>query len=337
MAQLTKGEAARKANAIKKANPDFHPAKIKAIIEKQNGPLVFDGEPFYFKSDGKGGLAIESVAVKNARKAKANTTRNKEIRRKTPKRQEFIDRAKVFFEENNLKRLDGKTARQYGNEQYIQAREALKAEKTRIKELGLTAGHIDPAVGGETLERPGNYFAQLGSENFADRNRVPTPSQKEALQVGLPRETAIDRMMGFGQDLPKYADQEVDAILKNLETIKLQNNLPRFASKGVRRAAGLLPFAGAVVGGAVAAGQAMAGETEAAKVTLFETAAGEVPVVGDIFTADPAAVGTGGQERTEIELQKARQRAANPTAADKFFQDPLNELEYIGKQLRNLF
>jgi hypothetical protein len=100
-----------------------------------------------------------------------------------------------------------------------------------------------------------------------------------------------------------------------------------------RRAAGLLPFAGAIAGGLVATGQAIAGETEAAKVTAFETAVGEVPVVGDIFTADPAAVGTGGQERTQLELQKAQQRAAAPTAADKLFKDPLNELEYAGKQI----
>ena len=70
---LTKAEAVAKANAIKLANPDFPPAKIKAIIEKQNGPLVFDGEPFYFKPTGKGKLAIESVAVRNARKRRANS------------------------------------------------------------------------------------------------------------------------------------------------------------------------------------------------------------------------------------------------------------------------
>lgn len=214
MAQLTKSEAVRKANAIKIANPDFTPAKIKAIIEKQNGPLVFDGEPFYFKSTGKGSLAIESVNVKNARKARANTTRNREIRQKTPKRQEFINRSQVFFEENNLQRLDGKTARQYGIDQYKQAREALKAEKLRISKAGLTAGHIDPAVGGQTLERPGNYFAEPGQENFSKQNVVPTSRQQKALQTRLPRETAIDRMSGFGQDLPKYTDQQIDATLK---------------------------------------------------------------------------------------------------------------------------
>lgn len=214
MAEFTKADAVRKANAIKKDNPDFAPAKIKAIIEKQNGPLVFDGEEFYFKSTGKGSLAIESVDVKNTRKQRANATRNREMRRKTPLQREFIAEAKQFFDENNITRLDGKTARQYGISQYQQAKEALKNEKLRIKEAGLSAGHIDPAVGGETLERPGNYFAQDAQENFADRNRKPTPKQQSALQVGLPREEAIQRTMGFGQDLPQFTDEQIDATLK---------------------------------------------------------------------------------------------------------------------------
>jgi hypothetical protein len=146
--------------------------------------------------------------------SKANITRNKEIRRKTPKRQEFINRAQVFFEENNLKRLDGKTARQYGIDQHKQYIQSLKAEKLRIRETGLTAGHIDPAVGGETLERPGNIFGEEGSKNFSKQNVVPTSRQQKALQTRLPRETAIDRMSGFGQDLPKYTDQQIDATLK---------------------------------------------------------------------------------------------------------------------------
>ena len=211
---LTKAQAVAKANAIKLANPDFPPAKIKAIIEKQNGPLVFDGEPFYFKPTGKGKLAIESVAVRNARKRRANSTRNQEIRRRTPTQREFIDRSKTFFEENNLQRLDGKTARQYGIDQHRKAKEALSIEKTRISDTGLSAGHIDPVAGGNTLERPGNYFAQPGQENFTDRNRVPTSRQQEALQTRLPREEAIDRTMGFGQDLPEFTDQQIDATLK---------------------------------------------------------------------------------------------------------------------------
>ena len=214
MAEFTKADAVRKANAIKKANPDFPPAKIKAIIEKQNGPLVFNGEPFYFKPTGSGSLAIESVAVRNARKRRSNTARNQQIRRKTPKRQEFINEAKKFFEENNLQKFDGKTARQYGIEKYREAKDALKVKKTKISEAGLTAGHIDPAVGGETLERTGNYFGEPGQQNFTNRNRKPSFRTAKALQVQLPREEAIQRTMGFGQDLPEFTDEQIDATLK---------------------------------------------------------------------------------------------------------------------------
>ena len=214
MAEFTKADAVRKANAIKKANPDFPPAKIKAIIEKQNGPLVFNGEPFYFKPTGSGSLAIESVAARNTRKRRSNTERNRQIRRKTPKQQEFIDEAKKFFEENNLQKLDGKTARQYGIEKHREAKEALKVKKTNISEAGLTAGHIDPAVGGETLERTGNYFGEPGQQNFTNRNRKPNSRTAKALQVQLPREEAIQRTMGFGQDLPEFTDAQVDATLK---------------------------------------------------------------------------------------------------------------------------
>lgn len=108
--------------------------------------------------------------------------------------------------------------------------------------------------------------------------------------------------------------------------------------RAARKAAGLLPFAGAIAGGIVAGGQAIAGETEAAKVTAFETIVGEVPAVGDIFTADPVAVGTGGQERTQMELERARQRAASPTAVDRFFKDPIKStLQTVGGVVKMIF
>jgi hypothetical protein len=101
---------------------------------------------------------------------------------------------------------------------------------------------------------------------------------------------------------------------------------------GARRAAGVLPFAGAIAGGLVAGGQAMAGDIEGAKVTAFETAAGEVPVVGDIFTADPAASGTlEGAQQAAMEVRRQKQQPKSVAA--KILDDPLNELEYAGKQI----
>jgi len=99
-----------------------------------------------------------------------------------------------------------------------------------------------------------------------------------------------------------------------------------------RRAAGVLPFAGAIAGGLVAGGQAMAGDIEGAKVTAFETAAGEVPVVGDLFTADPVASGTlEGAQQAAMEVRRQEQQPKS--AAAKILDDPLNELEYAGKQI----
>jgi hypothetical protein len=86
------------------------------------------------------------------------------------------------------------------------------------------------------------------------------------------------------------------------------------------------------LGAAEAFSQAKAGDLKAAQATLAETAVGEVPVVGDILTSDPLASGT---------LEGAKQQAARAqqpkSAAAKILDDPMNELEYVGKQaLRGL-
>ena len=129
------------------------------------------------------------------------------------------------------------------------------------------------------------------------------------------------------------------ANLYKTETGALATRLhPKFSqgvvklAAGARRAAGVLPFAGAVVGGLAAGSQALAGELEGAKVTAFETAVGEVPVVGDIFTADPAASGTlEGAQQAAMEVRRQEQQPKSTAA--KILDDPLNELEYVGKQI----
>jgi len=113
--------------------------------------------------------------------------------------------------------------------------------------------------------------------------------------------------------------------------VKLQA-FPNRLIGGAKRAAGVLPFAGAVVGGLAAGSQALAGDIEGAKVTAFETAVGEVPVVGDIFTADPAASGTlEGAQQAAMEVRRQEQQPKSTAA--KILDDPLNELEYVGKQI----
>ena len=116
------------------------------------------------------------------------------------------------------------------------------------------------------------------------------------------------------------------------ELVAQRKAFPNRLIAGAKRAAGVLPFAGAIAGGLVAGGQVMAGDIEGAKVTAFETAAGEVPVVGDLFTADPAASGTlEGAQQAAMEVRRQKQQPKS--AAAKILDDPLNELEYVGKQI----
>jgi len=199
------------------------------------------------------------------------------------------------------------------------------------KDFGTKLGK-DPLI---LQSSPAEIAEALKPEIVKQQNIFETVSQDPIVQ----QQRSVLTQAGYPEAFsPDTSIERIQQIKKEIK----QTDIPqRFAEsfefsggKAVlRRTAGLVPFAGAVVGGIVAGQQAIAGETEAAKVTAFETAVGEVPVVGDIFTADPAAIGTGGQERTELELQKAKQRKATPTAADKIFNDPMNELEYVGKQV----
>ena len=143
----------------------------------------------------------------------------------------------------------------------------------------------------------------------------------------MPDNTAeeIAKMQKIARALPEEVKiQTYKQLVFDKGTVKL--------AAGARRAAGVLPFAGAIAGGLVAGGQAMAGDIEGAKVTAFETAAGEVPVVGDLFTADPVASGTlEGAQQAAMEVRRQEQQPKS--AAAKILDDPLNELEYAGKQI----
>jgi hypothetical protein len=173
--------------------------------------------------------------------------------------------------------------------------------------------------------------------------------QLEDVKVGIatdqPRVQAI-RKAAPGLERAYMPDNTAEEIAKMQkiaralpEEVKIQSYKQLIFDKGAvklaagaRRAAGVLPFAGAIAGGLVAGGQAMAGDIEGAKVTAFETAAGEVPVVGDIFTADPAASGTlEGAQQAAMEVRRQEQQPKSVAA--KILDDPLNELEYAGKQI----
>ena len=167
---------------------------------------------------------------------------------------------------------------------------------------------------------------------FETVSQDPIVQQQRSVltQAGYPEafsaDTSIERIQQIKKEIAK-----TDIPQRFAQAFDFSGGTVKLAA-GARRAAGVLPFAGAIAGGLVAGGQAMAGDIEGAKVTAFETAAGEVPVVGDIFTADPAASGTlEGAQQAAMEVRRQEQQPKS--AAAKILDDPLNELEYAGKQI----
>jgi len=106
-------------------------------------------------------------------------------------------------------------------------------------------------------------------------------------------------------------------------------------SKGVARmlpkiAGSTIPFIGLGVAAYVAGGQALAGDLVGAGGTLLDEAVSEVGL-----DSQPAASGT--LTDAPRQHQAILERQANPTVADKIIRDPLNELEYFGKQALSFF
>jgi len=195
--------------------------------------------------------------------------------------------------------------------------------------FGTTARSLIADLSPQELSDPKELFNAL-----AQRIDVQTQAVKTADIVQQPLVKAVQSFA------PEAYTGGIQEALATQELTKLPKNRP-IIEKGIvevvggtarlRKAAGLLPVAGAAVGFSIAGSQAMAGDIEGAKVTAFETGLGEIPVIGDIFTADPAAGGT--LEAASATQRDIEERRLNPTAADKFFRDPLNELEYAGKQI----
>jgi hypothetical protein len=91
-----------------------------------------------------------------------------------------------------------------------------------------------------------------------------------------------------------------------------------------------IPFIGLGVAAYVAGGQALAGDLVGAGGTLLDEAVSEVGL-----DSQPAASGT--LTDAPRQHQAILERQANPTVADKIIKDPLNELEYLGKQAFSFF
>jgi len=96
------------------------------------------------------------------------------------------------------------------------------------------------------------------------------------------------------------------------------------------RGARAIPYIGFGVAAYVAGEQAMAGDLVGAGGTLIDEAVGEVGL-------DSTPVASGELMDAPAQQQAILERQANPTVADKIIQDPLNELEYAGKQVMSFF
>ena len=100
---------------------------------------------------------------------------------------------------------------------------------------------------------------------------------------------------------------------------------------GVRfKAARAVPIIGLAATAWVAGRQAIAGDYEAAAGTVVDEVVGEVGL-----DSQPAASGT--LTDAPAQHQVILDRQANPTVADKVIADPLNELQYAGKQVLKFF
>ena len=196
--------------------------------------------------------------------------------------------------------------------------------------FGTTARSLVADLSPQELEDPKELFNALAKRIDVQTQAVKTADKVQAPVVKAVQSFAPAAYTGGIEEA--RATQKLTALAENRQIIEEGILEAVNGSVRLRKAAGLLPLAGAAIGLTVAGGQAMAGDIEGAKVTAFETAAGEVPVVGDIFTADPAASGTlEGAQQAAMEVRRQEQQPKS--AAAKILDDPLNELEYAGKQI----
>ena len=165
-----------------------------------------------------------------------------------------------------------------------------------------------------------NLNPQISEFNRREGVRKLTPTQENALRV-VPNdlETSIQLQ---GPELTQYQTDQVMGRIEGGKTGAFD-----FNKGGVKfKAARALPFVGPVVAAAVAGGQAMAGDLVGAGGTLVDEVIGEIGL-------DSTPVASGELMDAPAQYQAIMERQANPTAADKIIKDPLNELEYVGKQV----
>ena len=96
------------------------------------------------------------------------------------------------------------------------------------------------------------------------------------------------------------------------------------------KAARAIPILGLLPAAWVAGSQAVAGDYKAAAGTVVDEVTSEA-----FLDTQPTASGT--LTDAPYQHQVVKDRLANPTVADKFIQDPVNELQHAGKQVLQFF
>ncbi len=219
---------------------------------------------------------------------------------------------------------------------------------TGLEKLSGIGKNTDPST---TAHRYGTagYSKTLTAAETADADALVealTPritDQLEDVKVGIqtdsPRVEAIRSLDPRLKDAYKATNTAEDiAEMKGvIQTIPEENiiqtyrPLPEFKGGSMRlKAARALPFVGLGVTAYVAGGQAMAGDLVGAGGTLLDEAVSEVGL-------DSTPVASGTLTDAPRQQQAILERQANPTVADKIIKDPLNELEYAGKQVMKFF
>ena len=196
-----------------------------------------------------------------------------------------------------------------------------------------TAGYSKTLTAAETAD------ADALVEALAPRISNQLEDVKVGIQTDSPRVEAVRALDPRLKDAYKITNTAEDiAEMKGvIQTIPEENiiqtyrPLPEFKGGSMRlKAARAIPLIGLGVTAYVAGGQAMAGDLVGAGGTLLDEAVSEVGL-----DSQPAASGT--LTDAPRQHQAILERQANPTVADKIIRDPLNELEYAGKQVMNFF
>ena len=234
---------------------------------------------------------------------------------------------------------EDRTGNLFGSE--VREGETLEQAKFRKKEEQarfILETNYNPQTGNDAI--PKDYTDAQNTIRRAEAQMRATPVGPRAQTNVIPSPGVIQQlppepMPSVVQPTPTATTprQPVQQEIMQIIPGDIQQSGGKVRYGAARRATKLVPFVPFALGAAETFSQAKAGDLKAAQATAAETVVGEVvPFVGDLFTADPVASGT---------LEGAKQQAARAqqpkSAAAKILDDPMNELEYVGKQaLRGL-